>query len=691
MPDNRDSFVWPYLDDAAMLDVLDAFSADDHRALNAADLRLQISESETSRFVLPYSREIPLAPLRERLVQLVTEIGRKACGRSTEQAQSMIFDTLVSPQNAALILTLRLAATQPGIGRKSAHDGDRLALVSSADADRAAKWIADITKRARDARVLVARHPRAKSHLTFIHAKDDLTLHSTLRGLSAHLKDKGDVRLFQPTELGELRLWSDTRRRPLAEAMSDRLGRILGAAHQSSDRHLAHDVAIFDDRHGPVLLYINDLGPAPAAADVFTGHNPAQDLQVQVYDIVPHPEAVAALQDRISQPGFPVGYRMHLHPLRRLGPSETDIEQVQARIEELQDIVDQIRAQDAPTLRLMRFSDAQLPAMIDGLRRLPPGMQKSEHLRYAAGHAAGRAEPSHFVLYDPGHISLDVPEAYWRGRADSGGGNRPLSYWLDPHILQADAERRGNFAVFTPYGTALTPSLADFGGTLSETLKLVLGRLFVDTAHIVENADAQPMFIFSNPTEAGFRLDVEVLDANSFAPLKLQIRMLNDYLKVRGPNLVDATDLQDLAENLYSGSLAEGLHSEARHQQARAEAAWDEALGRIEDDAQVLLRALRFEVGAVQSRFTAAETYLLHAATRMEAMEKMVGVAEDALSGSADIARLLDAKLGEMSDSRDEFVERVLGEFSAAEQALAAATSRMSELQSQIEAFLNPK
>jgi len=684
MPDSRESYVWPWLDDGAMLHVLSGFSREDFTNAALADMRLQIEAEDRSRFILPHSKNPTLPALRNRLVHLVTDLANKACGRSTEQTQTMLFDRLAQPVPAALLLAQRLAGSPASTNDPGAPlDGARLALITGLDAEATSGWVANLVQRGRDAHVLAALHPKTKESLTFIRASDDDGLNATLTGLQARLRPDSKIHLFTATQLDGLTFWSELHAPKLPSTTIAKLAAIAARALPNT----AADLALIRTDTGPVLLQISALNAAPAAADAFADHAPLQDIDLRVFTIAEHKGALAALQAHIAKPDFPIGYRVSLQPMRKLGPADHDVDQLLERIEDLQDILDQIRNLDAPSLRLLRFSDDQLPALIDGLRRLPPRQLQSEHLRYAAGHAAGRDGPAHFILYDPSHINLDIPEAYWRQQGDQ----KPISYWLDPNIAGAELSRRGRFSVFTPMGMMLVPSLADFGGTLDESLKIVLGGLFVNTAKIVETATARPMFLFSHPTEDGFALDVEVLDEVAFGPLQLNIRMLNDYLKLRGPNLVNSTDLAEVAANLYTGQLAKGLQDSVAKVQADAEESWDYALGEVERDATWVLHALHREIEDAQTRITSAESYLHHAATRMVSLEKLVEQAEKVLGGTEDVSALLNEKLDGLTDRRDEFVERALGEFTTADLAMRAADERMEELLAKLAALLSPE
>jgi len=328
----------------------------------------------------------------------------------------------------------------------------------------------------------------------------------------------------------------------------------------------------------------------------------------------------------------------------------------------------------------MRFTDAQLPAMIDGLRKLPPGKLTDGSLLYAASHSAGRAEPAHYLAYDPAFTFMRVAETRWRAETDP----HPISYWLEPFVAEAQLTRPTKTQVFVPSGNFLVPSLAHFGGDVDETLALVLGNLFDSATALIKDKERSAFYVFTQSTAEDFRLEVEVLDGDAFAPLHQQLHWINDYLQVRSPIAVDADRLAAVATGLYEGATAKALSDDLDSDIAALDLAWRDASTAASEDAAGMINAVSGEMKAVSERIADLHSYLELAGQNMQALEKVATSATTALKGVDNVMDTLTAQDDHIARTRRDFESRIAAEVELAENAIAKSQTQIEALQKRL-------
>lgn len=419
----------------------------------------------------------------------------------------------------------------------------------------------------------------------------------------------------------------------------------------------------------------SDLGPAIG----FTLHRLRPDAQAQ-----------ADLTARLNARDFPLGYRIRLARLPQIQRSEGDIERLREEIEEREARIALIQALGRPQLRLLRFTDAQLPALVDGLRQIPPGLRQNAGLLYAATHAAGRAEAAHFILYDPEQLQIDTiqPEYYWRALGD----DRPMSFWLDPHAEEA---RDGNDAepmVFVPSGHRIVPYIDSFGGTLGGTLRIVLGNLFADTSAVFDTKGSRPAFVFSDLRGSGANpadeIAVELIDLSAFRPLTASLRWINDHILARSPRVADPQDLRELAEWLYRGQLAQDLRTRMQAEVDELTLSWQQAEAGLLDGLDQLAIRSEGELRAFEQNLHTARQFIATATARLgevtrglNALGAAMDAADRALDGLAD-------DIPELTAARLAFLDRFQIEYELGLDAVASNHKSASDMKTRVAALL---
>ncbi|WP_238364629.1 hypothetical protein [Mesobacterium pallidum] len=676
-PPLLEMFRFPRLRAAQVLEVL-AQVAEAHGDLDAAGLRLGQTEPGWYVLYLPARRDRDRsgagARLHQDLVGAVQAVaGAATIGRGSQQAAPHATEGLFAPGAGAVVITAEAAERATAPETPPAE----LLVVASRTGDTGA--ITSVIRKGRDARIMTGEAGRVA-----ILVENSAESYGTVSDMLGRGDLPPDLVALRPWSAGRGTLWLPLDLGTPAPGTLQALGRIREAMGDRPPGAPPPDVACLRAPNG-VGFEIHVL-PAPAeAARVADALAPDQE-PLQVFDIrtltyVDAPEAARALSQEILRHADRIGYRIRLHPVPPGVGRGMDVEPLLEQIEDLRLRIAQVKALGAPQQRLLRFSDAQLPAMVDALRSLPPEALRDGSLLYAAGHSEGRAEPAHFLLYDATALHLRFPQSLWQSRTES----RPMSYWLEPFVAEAQLAAPTNTRVFVPDRHMLSPSLAHFGGDVDGTLKLVLGSLFVSLGDLASDPDRQPYFVFSPRTDDPAILEVEVVDGALFAPVQQQIGWMNDYLQVRGPNVVAPETLQAVAEELYEGAFVEEVRKGVCDQVAAATRDWDAALDRVRADAAALLDAHVDELEGVTRRIAQAHAYLRGAEAELAGLEELMQIAAGALQGRAEVEAVLQGKDKTIRAAAETFSEAMDHELARGTDRIAAAERRLATLHARFE------
>lgn len=520
--------------------------------------------------------------------------------------------------------------------------------------------------------------------LAVISLNDDSDAGGTLDGLRAGAPEAFD--LLAPVETASGIVWLDSRR-DVPKERRGTVSAILNGLRSLGFMDEAQELVILPDRdEGYRFAAIPAERRQMPVAEIAAQTAPETLLSVTALRPVASEEAGRALVERLTSQRFPVGYRVALTPLPDTMRGEPDIELLREEIAEREAEIDLIRALAAPQMRLLRFADAQLPALVDALTHLPTADLRNADFCYAAGHAAGRAEPAHFLLYDPARIAVEglLREYFWRQKTE----DRPMRYWLDPHAARA-MEQEANFRtfVFVPVGQRLVPAIDGFGGGLDGTMRLILGNLFAHASAVLEAPDAQPLFLFSPPGNDRADMEVELLDMRWFQPVHLSLRWLNDYMIVRSPRLADRSTLSRLAEDLYEGEIADRLRHEARERAEALRLEWAESQAALQAQIDGVLGHMVEEIRQTTDRLRLGRTFLEEARQYISDLDQKIEAAHqrilEAQEGAAGIVGLTP----DLMQDRFEMVANLLAEMELGDQAMAEAERQVVAQAERIDAL----
>lgn len=367
-----------------------AFSASAVSAVSA-ELHFQISETLSLRPFLPHG-DAKANLGREQVVALrngLAEVYQLALARSFDPAR-------MAPQSAdmaamvdvagALVLAICASAEPAEAG---ARDTRKMAALLGAVEDLS-EVVAETMRRSRAAAVSVFRTDRDLD-LVLVSLNDRVEDGATTGGLRARLGTDLPVLALHETPGGGVWLPDD---QDLPFERRGDVGRILMALRDIGIVPEAHDLALIGSPETSLRYAAIPADPAETPGEDMRPDDFAETrLSLSRIVAAPSKEALRELQARIVDAGFPVGYRVALQPLPEDAGNEQDVETLREEIAEREAEIELIRALAAPQMRLLRFSDAQLPALVDGLRRMPVEMLRNAGLRYAAGHSAGRPDP----------------------------------------------------------------------------------------------------------------------------------------------------------------------------------------------------------------------------------------------------------------------------------------------------------
>lgn len=675
-----DMFRFGRLRGLQVLSVL-AAQAEGHGNLEGAGVRLQKTEGGWYSIFLPAYRGRDNTAARQAfhgsLVSAIQEVaGPAAVGRSAQQAAPVDTTGMVGAWAGLAIL-----ASDTATGAPFEELPDDLLLITPRSVDTQA--ISAVMRQGRDAKLLAS----GDDNLAIL--VDDAP---ERYGTVADMLGRGDLPdglvALRPWVAGRARLWLPLDHAPPEPGALTALGRAWEAWQRDvgPDDVPPPDVACLQSPDG--VTFRLEILPAlrqaaPVTETVSPELDPIQPLVVTTLRYAASEEAARGLAQEILRNSDRIGYRVRLHPVPPHVSAGMDVEPLLEQIEDLRLRIAQIQALGAPQQRLLRFTDAQLPALVDALRRVPSKALTDGSLRYAAGHAQGRDEPAHYLLFDASQVHLRFAQSLWQSRTE----DRPMSYWLEPFVAQAQMISPTQTRVFVPDRHMLSPSLAHFGGDVDGTLRLVLGALFVSLGPLASDRARKPYFIFTRPPRAKDTIEVEVVDGDSFAPVHQAIGWMNDYLEVRGANAVDREALRAVAQELYEGAYVETVRNDLAGDVEEATRQWDAALEKLRADAAALLDDHTEELGRVSERIAKAHVYLRNAEGELTALETLMEHAAAALQGRSEVSDQLTLWDRDIRAAAETFSEAMDRELDTGSERISAAENRLALLQERLKSL----
>lgn len=693
MPDNHDApmrqgFRYPHLRANELLQFFAGLAPHLSRA-KAVDLRFEVASDLGMVPFLPHWNAPPVQgqgdviAMRDILADVYQAALSQSHDLSRRGAQSANVEGMIDGV-AASVIALFSATVPAGMdpGGPAASGKKICALVG--DATDLSERVSQVARRSRHSAVSVLSDKQGDPDLVVIRLSDDPDEGATLDGLRALAGDSVPICAGIETSGGTI--WLPDRRtlpRDQRSATGAVLAGLVDVGHLPGD----HDLLVLGDVPDElVFAAIPRQVPALNIDDLASDPTDRIRPRVRELTLMANEDAQAALQARIVDAQFPVGYRVSLRAISETTGIEADIETLREEIEERQAEIELIRALAAPQMGLLRFSDAQLPALVDGLRAMPPAMVQNGGLTYAAGHAAGRAEPVHFILYDPARVAIEgrLPEHFWRGRTE----DRPIRYWLDPHAAVMQ-QTGADPMIFTPVRHRLLPAINSFGGYLKETLGVILSGLFADASAVLGKPDTQPIYVFSPPQVEGSEMEVELLDRAGFQPLHLSIRWINDYMMVRSPRIAARAVLERLADDLYEGQAAAELRAGVDETVADLAQSWAQGRTLVSQQIGEVLGHVTQEIRQSAERMRLGHAYLGEVRKHVGELDGMIALARKEMAKADSAGADLHAFSANLLDARFSMVADLLAEMTVGDAAVEEAERRLQEASDKVEALLD--
>lgn len=256
-----------------------------------------------------------------------------------------------------------------------------------------------------------------------------------------------------------------------------------------------------------------------------------------------------ALSQAIREAEPAVGYRLRLRRTRLAlypydqDPELADLEEVRLieHINSLEHQLAYVRSSRIPKPVLLRFTQAQLPALADFLREKPSLLENPQSynhpdnlpFRYAFEARPTFPDGYHYLLVNP-YAATERDYAHlapWRKEGDSA----EMRFWLDPFWSAYAPRMDRRCYVFVPYGMMLFPSLHSWEiDDLDIFLRKTL-QAWLDDQNQTE-MPATPLYVFDTADEShgyapgGKDIRVSVLDQQQFGSLSVKLPWLNANL-----------------------------------------------------------------------------------------------------------------------------------------------------------------
>lgn len=411
----------------------------------------------------------------------------------------------------------------------------------------------------------------------------------------------------------------------------------------SAAHHYAFVVDAAND--GAITVHRFELPRHTAAA--LDGRKP--NLKVVERPLVTDDDVLKRLRQTISARGDGYAVRLDRLPAAARARSPESIRDEIARLEAEWQIAVGLQAAQ---IKLLRFDHTQLPAMVDGLRRLPVSDIKG--VQYAFSASADFPVGYHYLKFSTRDVQPLLPfiEDIWRTAC--GGG--PIVHWIDPAFARIYQGGKVRSLVMVPEDHVFSPAFhafepQDMDRHLEETVDAWWAAAGAAPGR-ERRRPKQPIYLFSPLTaaaprgEAAGKVRLEVLDGADFTAITAQIGFINDCLLL--------TERIDVAEFIRSGAAL------ARRR---------EILGVLGEETAARTRDLTAEASELERRLEARlGAYLAWLTREVEVLSRFIArqgaqVAQLTLEADAILAHVADA-CGERAALRF-MVGAIPGDFAA--------------------------
>jgi hypothetical protein len=443
-------------------------------------------------------------------------------------------------------------------GNTKSSDRELLALARVEKHRQVAEYFQELAFHATNVRVAIADGPGMPT-LALFHVLDDHIRHSTVNSvratgaypelgwLTCHRTPHGTICLPQCSDPMEKTLNLVGRFVSTASAFFD-TERNVNVDNQLLLAVMPAAQMVEWNEQRYTLLYL----PSLRFTEQYEVAEPASDYaDVQLVSLKNSTDlGKEALSEAIREADPAVGYRLRLRRTRLAlypydqDPDLADIEEVRLieHINSLEHQLAYVRSSRIPKPVLLRFTQAQLPALADFLRDMIPSLLEDSQpydqpdslpLRYAFEARPTFPYGYHYLLVNP-YTATEIDYAHlasWRKEEDGA----EMRFWLDPFWSAYAPRMDGHCYVFVPYGMMLFPSLHsweidDLDIFLRKTLQAWLGDQNQTEMPVT------PLYVFDTADEShgyapgGKDVRVSVLDQKQFGSLSVKLPWLNANL-----------------------------------------------------------------------------------------------------------------------------------------------------------------
>ena len=261
------------------------------------------------------------------------------------------------------------------------------------------------------------------------------------------------------------------------------------------------------------------------------------------------------------------GYRLELRQTRYREPSEVERARLLERQAELDYQIAYLDSIAQPRPLLMRFSHAQLPALIRVIHQFPRRLLHEGYPLYAyrESDADGGGDSGYHYLYlepDESVLAELTSLQSW-----SQGEEETLRFWLDPFWARYYHGKGNETLLFVPEESVLFPTLHGWrSDQMDETLREVMGQWFGPEGEVA--LPARAIFVFDGQPGKGNPLHLTVLDREQLQPLKTELGWINDHITVAG-HLGLPRFMTQMADDARRMDLSRQLAGEANNQQQK--------------------------------------------------------------------------------------------------------------------------
>jgi len=291
----------------------------------------------------------------------------------------------------------------------------------------------------------------------------------------------------------------------------------------------------------------------------------------------------------------------------------------------------------------------------------------------------------HFLMYDPALVLPSRPFLEWNWRTATQ--NSPVQYWVDPNwarIYGRDAIGVRS-KVFTPQNIVLHPTLQSYAPEDMDTYlrDLIARRLSSGDQNepvraLLDDPRRAPGLIFSESTDPDFEVEIDVIDLDSFEPLRQRLDWINDNLLMNDPAFVNQDRIRLIAQSLFEGGAAQKLLNEMSAHEETAGREAEAMVSRLTDRLSALSERFReeFNASVEQAELMTGRIEIL--ARRISDIEAMLVEAEDLNVKATIYTDSLAPMSADIEIYRDEIEANLRATLEEAETYVSSADTRLT-------------